>query len=306
MQFLLSEELVHDIMFAMEDQTSEFLFDSKEVICSSLNDIRKSEDSIDKSRYYEIPQWNSAKGFRVMEQFVAELHNPIAREELKDVLFSGKSVFKNFKKVLHSYPELEKKWYSFKETKMKNLISQWYDTLRESWGLEKLSEEIEDYPELVHDGFIFREGFANNFIELYNEVKNKFIFEIDKLELNGLEKAFSHLIKLNFSSLDEKETFLIFAETETADFAGVIAFTSCPPQTKEIVQIPFLFVEKKFRGYGLARELMERGLNFLRVNSVHHVLIANTVIPQQFISVLEKNGFYQSGTCYVADLFNFI
>ena len=25
---------------------------------------------------------------------------------------------------------------------MKNLISEWYDTLRESWGLEKLSEEI--------------------------------------------------------------------------------------------------------------------------------------------------------------------
>jgi len=81
---------------------------------------------------------------------------------------------------------------------------------------------------------------------------------------------------------------------------------SCPGQNKEIVQIPFLFVEKKFRGFGLSRELMERCLNILRKKSIRHVLIASTILPQPFISVLEQNGFYQSGTCYVADLINFI
>lgn len=306
MEFSLSEELVHDIIFAMENQTSDFLFDSQEEKCCSLSELTKTEKNIDKNRYYEIPQWNSAKGFRTMEQFVSELHNPIAREELKNVLFSGKSVFKNFKKVLHSYPELEKKWFSFKELRMKNLISEWYDTLRESWGLEKLSEEIEDYPELVHDGFVFKEGLANNFIELFEEVKNKFIAEVDDLDMNGLEKAFSHLIKINFSSFDDSKAFLLFAETETGDFAGAISMVSCPGQNKEIVQIPFLFVEKKFRGFGLSKELMERCLNILRKKSIRHVLIASTILPQPFISVLEQNGFYQSGTCYVADLINFI
>jgi GNAT superfamily N-acetyltransferase len=306
MQFLLSDELIHDIIFAMENQSADFLFDSQELKCCSLEELNKSEQSIDKNRYYEIPQWNSAMGFRVMEQFVSSLHNPIAREELKNVLFSGKSVFKNFKKVLHSYPELEKKWFSFKELQMKNLISQWYDMLRESWGLEKLSEEIEDYPELIHDGFVFKEGNATDFIELYNEVKNKFIAEVDNSDINGFEKAFSHLIKINFSSLDENETFLHFAETEAGDFAGAIAVSSCPSGTKDVVQIPFLFVEDKFRGFGLARELMDRSLTFLRRNSVRRVLIASTILPQHFISVLEQNGFYQSGTCFVADLFNFI
>lgn len=305
MQFSLSDELIHDIIFAMENQSADFLFDSQELKCISVEELNETEQSIDKDRYYEIPQWNSANGFRVMEQFVSSLHNPIAREDLKNVLFSGKSVFKNFKKILHSYPELERKWFSFKEQQMKNLISQWYDILRESWGLEKLSEEIEDYPELIHDGFVFREGEVNNFIELYNEVKNKFIAEVDKLENNGFEKAFSHLVKINFLSLDDNETFLHFAETETGDFAGAIAVSSCPPGTKDVVQIPFLFVEDKFRGFGLARELMERCLNFLRRKSIRRVLIASTILPQHFVSVLEQNGFHQCGTCYVADLFNF-
>lgn len=305
MQFLLSDELIHDLIFAMENQSADFLFDSQELKCCSVEDLNKVEQTIDKNRYYEIPQWNSAKGFRIMEQFVSSLHNPIAREDLKNVLFSGKSVFKNFKKVLHSYPELEKKWFSFKELQMKNLISQWYDMLRESWGLEKLSEEIEDYPELVFDGFVFKEGSATNFFELYSEVKNKFIAEIDKLEMDGFQNAFSHLIKINFSSLDDDETFLLFAETETGDFAGAIAVSFCPPRTKEVVQIPFLFVEEKFRGFGLARELMERCLSFLRKSSIRCVLIASTILPQHFVSVLEQNGFYQSGTCYIADLFNF-
>ena len=303
MEFNLSEEVIHEIIFAMENQTSEFLFDSQELNCCSIDKIQELDASEDESRFYEIPEWNSASGFRVMEQFVSELHNPIAREELKDVLFSGKSVFKNFKKVLHSYPEVEKKWFAFKELKMKNLISEWYDTLRESWGLEKLSEEIEDYPELVLDGFVFKEGFASNFSELFNEVKDKFIAEVESSDINGFEKAFCHLIKVNLSSIDEKDTFLLFAETETGEFAGAISMVACPPTERDVVQLPFLFVEKKFRGFGLARELMDRCLTFLRKKSIRRVLIASTVLPQQFISVLEVNGFYQSGTCYVAELF---
>ena len=108
MEFSLSEEVIHEIIFAMENQTSEFLFDSQDLNCCSIDKIQDLETSEVKSRFYKIPQWNSASGFRVMEQFVSELHNPIAREELKDVLFSGKSVFKNFKKVLDNF---EHRWY---------------------------------------------------------------------------------------------------------------------------------------------------------------------------------------------------
>mgnify|MGYP002515187733 FL=1 len=104
-------------------------------------------------------------------------------------------------------------------------------------------------------------------------------------------------------SVDENDTFLLFAETETGEFAGAISIVACPPTERDVVQIPFLFVEKKFRGFGLARELMDRCLTFLRKKSIRRVLIASTVLPQQFISVLEVNGFYQSGTCYVAELF---
>ena len=76
MEFSLSKEVIHEIIFAMENQTSEFLFDSQDLNCCSIDKIQDLETSEVKSRFYKIPQWNSASGFRVMEQFVSSLHNP--------------------------------------------------------------------------------------------------------------------------------------------------------------------------------------------------------------------------------------
>ena len=55
MEFNLSEEVVHEIIFAMENQTSEFLFDSQELNCCSIDKIQELDASEEKSRfdYYE-------------------------------------------------------------------------------------------------------------------------------------------------------------------------------------------------------------------------------------------------------------
>jgi hypothetical protein len=145
MQFELTDEIRNLIVFAMEDQGNSYLFDSvdqKTVIESTI-------DFVDEDRYYKIPTWDSMKGFKLMERFISILRNPLAREELRGVLLSGKGVFRNFKNVLHQYPEVEKLWFSFKEKEMRLIVSNWYDTFLDSWGLEKLGFEPEENSDVV-------------------------------------------------------------------------------------------------------------------------------------------------------------
>ena len=151
MQFELTDEIRNLIVFAMEDQGNNYLFDSVE----QKTVIKSTVEKVDEERFYTIPTWDSIKGFKLMERFISLLRNPLAREELRGVLFAGRGVFRNFKNVLHQYPEVEKLWYSFKEKEMKQIVSNWYNTLLDSWGLERLGEEPEE-TDIVYDDVVFR------------------------------------------------------------------------------------------------------------------------------------------------------
>ena len=153
--FELTETLADDIIFAMEDQSSESLVDSQHgVVVNAYNDDCDREDE---GRYYSVPQWTSEDGFNLMEEFTSDLHVPQAREALLSALHSGRGVFRNFKSVLKSYPEVEKKWFAFKNKEMRRCVNDWYNGLRESWGLEKLNQTVEETADLLHDDFLFRE-----------------------------------------------------------------------------------------------------------------------------------------------------
>ena len=98
MEFDLTDELIKQITFAMENQTELFLFDSEEKLLVKKEDLpesyfieEKGADSFTieshiENRYYILPEWNSILGFKMMEKFVSILHNPLARLELKQVL----------------------------------------------------------------------------------------------------------------------------------------------------------------------------------------------------------------------------
>lgn len=304
MEFSLTDELVHDIIYAMEDQMQLYVFDSKLLKCCLVEESEKDESNkVDDSRYYSLPTWNSASGFRMMEQFISDLHNPAARKELKGILFSGKGVFKNFKKVLHDYPEVEQRWFIYKETQMNKLVRDWYDVLRESWGLEKLSEDIEDLPELVQDGFIFNEQLSKVKSSFIQSIYNQWIQELTEDDKTGFGDMISDISRKTYKSF-QKPSFCITAQTIVKEFSGIIAGCPCPPTSKNSVMISVLYVEKKFRGLGVGRELVERCIKLLKQINVNRVVIASLAIPLQFVPVFEQNGFFQMESCYVANLQN--
>jgi len=126
MEFDLTPEITDEIIFAMEDQTGHFLYDSAECRCVSV----REESDEDDDRYFAIPVWDSVSGFRMMDRFAAQLRNPVVREELRSALSAGHGVFRNFKNILRGHPEVERLWYQFKERELRRIVFDWYNSLR--------------------------------------------------------------------------------------------------------------------------------------------------------------------------------
>jgi len=150
MRFELDNTLISDILFHMENQDGEFALDMQEGKVVSNIDLNDE-------RYIELPEWEPKDGFRLMEKFVSGLKNPIARQELTDALNKNKGVFRAFRDVLIQYPEIEKMFHIHKKQKMKTEVINWYNALREEWGLEPIGAEPEDTSLLVLEDFVIKE-----------------------------------------------------------------------------------------------------------------------------------------------------
>ncbi len=298
MEFELSDELISQIIFSMEDQNGKYVLDSKAgLLC-------KKEDIVSgcKADYYELPEWNSISGFKMMERFVSVLHNPLAREELRSVLLSRKGVFRNFKNTLKSYPEVERLWYSFKDAEMKQLIIRWYNIHRESWGLEKLGEEIEEYDSVVQDDFTFRIAGTQEDQSMIQLCEEDFAQEIQERWHGELGAALSYLWDSHSCDDSEESGFSLAAETVSGEFAGYVKIIPVIPGSMKTVILPSLYVVKKYRGLGLGRQLLTSCLSEMYERGTRWAIVSSIIMPEQFIPVLLQNGFSQAGTGFIIDL----
>ena len=159
MRFELDNTLMDEILFFMENQDGDFLFDTKNLFVFDINnnDFDEEPDLNDENRYISLPEWDSNSGYRLMEKFAAGLKNPLTRQELSAALNRNKGVFRAFRDVLEHYPETEKLWTNYKEKEMKREIIIWYNSLRTLWEMEPIGLEPEDSYSLVLEDFTFRE-----------------------------------------------------------------------------------------------------------------------------------------------------
>jgi GNAT superfamily N-acetyltransferase len=159
MQFELTEELSDLIIFAMENQHEEFALDTETFELVPLEEV--SEEALDEGdgllRYVPVPEWTPADGFRLMERFVAGLQNPVYREKLTAALAGGKGVFRRFKDTVKERPDIERRWFTFKEQAMREVVTEWYNDLRDAWGLERIAVEPAETEDLVLSDFTIRQ-----------------------------------------------------------------------------------------------------------------------------------------------------
>jgi GNAT superfamily N-acetyltransferase len=162
--FELNEQLIEDISWHMESNFDDFYIDSETGMVCDDGELEEGK------KYFDLPEWSSAQGFDLMEDFTAGLKNPPAREKLSYALNRGRGVFRAFKDALEQFPEVEKIWFSYKEKKLKRHVLDWYNALRTEEGLEAIGVEPEETEDLVEEDFVFSlaEKLDTPVIEVYS------------------------------------------------------------------------------------------------------------------------------------------
>lgn len=306
MVFELSSALLDSILFSMEDQTAIYAVDARGgVLVQAEGD---TGISIDEDEYYTLPSWDSSDGYNLLEDFANSVYAPLVRQELKQVLVSGRGVFRNYKNVLKQYPELDRKWHLFKNKRMNDRVLEWYNGLRESWGLEVLELEANDALsetcELLSDDFEFLEYDSvkdrNDIIyarsNITEEFTEQFAVEDEALQV-GKAAAFLLLQQMSFSKDENKKGFV--CRSHSGDFTGCILYDFCSSSTNETVALTDLFVLQNYRGLGIGKELISLCLASLKENGIQWVIISNHLIPENLVPCLAQFGFERKGSFFI-------
>lgn len=293
MTFNLTDELLDDIISAMENQEVVFVVDA------ANNQLVEGKGDDDK--FYNLPEWKPADGFSIREAFVNQLHSPLAHDELQQVLHSGRGVFKNFRNVLKEYPEIDKRWHIYKHRIMSARINEWFNSLREVWGLEKLDQLSESDDALVHDDFSFK--------EYDSSVDNKTILlnvsqsagDDDELP-SEVNKTIYAMWRNQFENDTATEKTGFICHSLSDDFAGCITASTVLSNQNKTMFITSLFVSEQFRGLGICTELISMCITKLQSIGKKWVIIPNFIAPEILQPLLTRTGFKKFDSGYFLEL----
>ncbi|NLZ76474.1 MAG: hypothetical protein GX911_00690 [Spirochaetales bacterium] len=285
----LTDFLLDQIAFAMENQNMEGSLDLKEgeVITDDELSFLDEEEREDPHRFVRLPEWTSADGFRLMEEYAEGVRNEAVRQRLFAALDRGRGVFRAFKDVLATEPALERKWYLFKEQELRKRIILWYRTETDAAELEALPPEDEElFEEILLEDFTFEA------CELADTEEIRHLVETLLLEI-GTTSAAGTLIGEALHNAEPKLTHL--ARTAAGGLAGIIIYTLVGNSTAEIL---LYGIDVRYRGLGLFRLLFDgfsRQLGRLRVGRIlFRVLEQDSKLKELFI----RHGAAPIATAY--------
>lgn len=294
MTFNLTEPLCNAIISAMENQDAVFIVDAKNTqLVERINGVEPDDEL-----FYSLPEWKPADGFSMRESFVNQLHAPLAHDELQNVLHSGRGVFKNFRNVIKEFPEVEKRWHIYKNKFMLERINEWYDSLREIWGLEKLDLVSESDDGLVYDDFSFQE--YNPSVHKKTILLNISNVENDEKNLpSEVNNAILGMWRTQFENDNSTNQIGFICNSLSDDFAGCITASSCLQNQDKIMVITSLFVPETFCGLGIATELISLCVKKLKSLSKKWVIIPNYLAPEILQPLLLRTGFNKISSGYL-------
>ncbi|MDR2745943.1 MAG: GNAT family N-acetyltransferase [Treponema sp.] len=305
MQFELSEALIKDLLFSMEDQMGNFFLDTQEGTIIGEEDDGFDQVKEDEDRYISLPGWDSSDGFRLMEHFAAGLRNSTIRDELAAALNRGKGVFRAFKDIISRYPETEKLWFGFKERGMRREILRWYNALREQWGLDRIGLEPEETGDLVLEDFRFRlagDGDREAAAALHRTC-------VEEMRSYAMEQGLGAVYQESHCRTEWAWSFpgdlSMVVETGNGDFAGYIAAS----RQGGVLRIHALEVHSEYRGLGIGESLLTRFIEEARrqfgarKGAPFQILIDLPAGSEGFSQVLYRDSFkpYAVRYCFKSD-----
>ncbi|MFA5699295.1 MAG: UPF0158 family protein [Sphaerochaeta sp.] len=279
----LTEHLIEEIAFAMEDQNWEHFLDLKEGVIITDKELRALEDdeekAFDNERYASIPEWTSADGFRLMERFADGVRNIPVKENLFAALNRGKGVFRAFKDALGAEATLEQKWYLFKDQELRNVVIHWYEAEAGAAELETLPPEDEElFEEILLEDFTF---------EACDEFNRDEILDFADTILQHIGKANGLRTVLTQSFEGKQKLLTHLARTASGELAGLIAYTLYPDESTEIL---LYGIDDRYQGLGLFRLLFDSFSRQLGRLRVHRIFFGVTEEAQKLKELFIRHG----------------
>ncbi len=256
--FKLTPEIIDIIIFGMENQSDEYCVDIKTGDVISVTEAYEEyEDEDIDSFVIPVPDWLPADGFQLMESFVVSLHNPVHKEALRKVLSAGRGAFRNFKNTIKEHDSLTQQWYLHKEKVMRSRVIEWYNINSEILKYSDIDENTDETENLILTDFVFSTD-CSKWEDLTNEKSDESVRE----SLGDREELLAeYLISRNrsFQDLPGNIPLSVCAETIDGEFAGFISggMVETGVSRRLVAVGNIIWVEKKFRGMGLARHLID-------------------------------------------------
>ncbi|MBB6481136.1 GNAT family N-acetyltransferase [Spirochaeta isovalerica] len=294
--FELTNELIEQIIFAMENQKEKFFLDP-----AVPSIVSKSAEGTGNriSPLYDLPDWEPSDGYRLMEQFVLNLRNPVYREHLSSILHCGSGVFRKFKDALNQRPDIERKWFSFKELNMKRRVLDWYNILRLEWGLDVWEEDFNgEYSPVLTDFSIdlcreeqlprINRMDRDAFSEIYQSCPSDYISDLFRRFRDGFEPEIS------------EESRIFLAESPDGEIVGFVWITAEVLEKGTVLgRIRQIYVLPEYRGLGLAEKLKEKALEDSMLKSCSFLEIDVPAGAEFIMNNLIQYGFKKNSTMLV-------
>lgn len=288
--FELDETIINQLVFAMENKKSESYIDLLTGKILDAGEAAKLEDQV----LEPVPEWSSADGFKLMERFAKTINDAEIRLALRTALAKGKGVFKNFKRILDSYPDTDLLWHEFKLIIMGQKIHQWYDELRERLGLEGLGHEPEDLEQLIKQDYEIRickeeDAAAEKLIGICKE---------DLLQSRNpalVEHAFT-AFRLGIENAKKDNIFWYRLETAGGQLAALAVVERISTANSSAGFISMLCVEQGYRREGLGMQLVNSIREDLEKQDIFALMINLPYLPAGFERALVNSGYTPWGS----------
>ncbi|MCI6186569.1 MAG: GNAT family N-acetyltransferase, partial [Spirochaetia bacterium] len=180
-------------------------------------------------------------------------------------------------------------------------INEWYNNLREIWGLERLEQLCESDDTSVYDDFSFRE---------YNPSSDKKMLLLqvepdscccEKLPFE-VNNAIYEKLYTDFEKDDSENQIGFVCFSHSDEFAGCITVSQMAKKQKDVMIMTGIFVPEQFRGLGICTELIQMCVSKLQTIGKKWIFIPDLFVPEILQPLLIRTGFEKIYSGYILDL----
>jgi len=304
----LNSYLLKNIIFSMENQETTGFLDliSGEVVeVSNIHDtvvVKKSYNSKElvslsinknKDRFLALPTWGSIEGFKIREQFIKDIKNPIYKKALNHVFHTGRGVFRKFKEVLKENPIIERQWLEYKSKYMQAIVINWYQECEGYINLTNLDPEAEELPnDLLISDFKFTNKVSVDDILEVNEIKKTLHSKLSDIEKILVER------RPSVNNLNNNINYFIAINLEDE----IVAYIEWDKINEDIIEVISYGVIEEYRGLGIFSLLFDKLMRQAMREKFKKLIIFNPKFMQNFNDFIGNSIFSCNYSYSIVDI----